>query len=184
MNFAVVGGTGAYLGARGQAAVASAAGVRTASMTEDPAYRRLNKGGTQRYVVHLIPMNTPEVLNLATGPAVYHGADFSPVTADRPAQAGETLILAVSGLGPVRAKIDPGQPFPAWEPGKTYEVNSPVEVMVNGKAARVLNAVGWPTMTNVYRVDFVVPEGTAAGAAALNVSVAWINGPQVRIPVR
>jgi uncharacterized protein (TIGR03437 family) len=92
--------------------------------------------------------------------------------------------MAVSGLGPVKGKLDPGQPFPAWEPGKTYEVDSPVEVTVNGKATRLLNAVGWPTMTNVYRVDFTVPEGTAPGLATLGLSVAWISGPEVKIPVR
>jgi hypothetical protein len=35
-------------------------------------------------------------------------------------------------------------------------------------------------MTNVYRVDSRVPDGTAA----LGLGVAWINGPEVKIPVR
>jgi hypothetical protein len=39
-------------------------------------------------------------------------------------------------------------------------------------------------MTNVYRVDFRVPEGTAAGTAALGLAVAWIKGPEVKFPVR
>jgi len=39
-------------------------------------------------------------------------------------------------------------------------------------------------MTNVYRVDFRVPEGTAAGMATLGLSVAWINGSEVKIPVQ
>ena len=48
----------------------------------------------------------------------------------------------------------------------------------------MVNALGWPGMTNVYRVDFRVPEGTPAGMATLGLSVAWINGPEGRIPVR
>ena len=184
INLAVVGGTGAFLGVRGQASVVRSSGVRSASMTEDPAYRRVNGGGTQRYVIHLIPMTWPEVLAIPTGPAIFHAADFSPVTSEKAARAGEQLMMSVSGLGPVRPKLDPGTPFPPFQEGKEYVVNSPVEVTVNGKAAQVVNALGWPGLNNVYRVDFVVPDGTAAGTATLGLSVAWINGPEVKIPVR
>ena len=153
-------------------------------MVEDPAYRRINGGGTRREIIHLIPLTRPEVLSLPTGPAVFHAADFSPVTPEKPARAGELLMMSVSGLGPVRPNLDPGKPFPAWQTGKEHQVNSPVEVMVNGKAAAVTSAIGWPGMNNVYRVDFLVPEGAAAGPATLGLSVAWINGPEVKFPVR
>jgi hypothetical protein len=53
-----------------------------------------------------------------------------------------------------------------------------------GLAAEVRNAIGWPGMNNVYRVDLRVPEGTAAGTATLGLSVAWINGTEVKIPVQ
>jgi uncharacterized protein (TIGR03437 family) len=92
--------------------------------------------------------------------------------------------MSVSSLGPVRPNLDPGKPFPAWVSGKEYLVNSPVEVTVNGKAAQVVNALGWPGMNNVYRVDFRVPEGVPAGTATLGLNVAWINGPEVKIPVK
>ncbi|MCC6862815.1 MAG: hypothetical protein IT158_29845, partial [Bryobacterales bacterium] len=91
---------------------------------------------------------------------------------------------SVSGLGPVRPNLDPGKPFPPFEEGKLHEVNSPVDVTVNGREARVVNKFGWPTMTNVYRVDFVMPEGTEPGLASLVPAVAWINGSDVKIPVR
>jgi uncharacterized protein (TIGR03437 family) len=153
-------------------------------MTEDPANRRINGGGKRREILHLIPMTWPEVISTTLGPAVFHGEDFSPVTADKPARAGELLMVSVSGLGPVKPNLDPGKPFPPPAEAKVHAVNSPVEVTVNGKAAQVVNALGWPGMNNVYRVDFRVPEGTAAGTATLGLSVAWINGPEVKIPVR
>ncbi len=59
-----------------------------------------------------------------------------------------------------------------------------VAVTVNGKPAAVVNRIGWPTLNNVYRVDFVVPEGTTAGMATLGLSVAWISGPEAKISVR
>jgi hypothetical protein len=55
---------------------------------------------------------------------------------------------------------------------------------VNGREAQVVNKIGWPTLNNVYRVDFVVPEGAAAGLATIGLSVAWINGPEVKIAVK
>jgi uncharacterized protein (TIGR03437 family) len=183
-NMAVVGGTGAFLGVRGQMSASGSANLRHASMMEDPAYRRINGGGTRRVVIHLIPMAWPEILTLPTGPAIYHGDDFSAVTADKPARTGEWLIMSAANLGPVQPNLGPGKPFPAWAPGKEHQVNSPLEVTVGGKAAQVRNAIGWPGQTDVYRVDFRVPEGTAAGTATLGLSVAWINGPEVKIAVR
>jgi uncharacterized protein (TIGR03437 family) len=184
-NWTVVGGTGAFLGVRGQGGRGQVTtGGRSASMVEDPAYRRTNRGGRHREIIHLIPMTWPEVLALSTGPAVFHSADFSPVTADKPARPGEQLIVRATGLGPVRPNLDPGKPFPPYPEGILHEVNSPVDVTVNGKAAAVINKYGWPATANVYRVDFVVPDGTAAGMATLGLSAAWINGPEVKIPVR
>ena len=80
-NLAITGGTGAFLGVRGQLGAAPPVGARQASFTEDPANRRRNGvAGTWRWTAHLIPMSAPQVLTTATGPAVFH-SDFSPVTA-------------------------------------------------------------------------------------------------------
>src|SRR5262249_55085445 len=53
-NYVITGGTGAFLGARGQMSLAAAApGVvtqRSASITEDPANRHRNGGGTVRWI--------------------------------------------------------------------------------------------------------------------------------------
>jgi len=183
-NMAVVGGTGAFLGVRGQMSVVSSSGVRHASMLEDPANRRINGGGKRRLIIHLIPMSWPEVMTLPSGPAILHGDDWSPVTAEKPARAGELLIMSASGLGPVKPKLDPGEPFPPFPESELRQVNSPVDVVVNGREARVVNKIGWPTMTNVYRVDFVVPDGTEPGMATVGLSVAWVNAPDVKIPVK
>jgi len=182
-NFAVLGGTGAFLGARGQGATVSVV-ARSASITENPVFRQIYPGaGAFKFVVHLIPMTWPEVLVFSTGPAVYHAQDWSLVTATKPAQAGEWLIMAVSGLGPTKPSVDPGNPFPrSSEP--PCLVNSPVEVTMNGKATQTANSIGWPETQGIYRTDFLVPAGTAPGLAAVGISAAWINGPEVKIPVR
>lgn len=181
-NWAIVGGTGAFLGARGQMGNGgTTVAARAASMAEDPANRRINGGGKIRWVLTIIPMSAPQIMATANGPAITHSSDFSLVTASKPAAAGEILSLFVSGLGPVRPGVDPGQPFPA---SPLAEVNSPVEVKVNGKSAEVTGAVGLPGAVDSYQVNFKVPPDVESGTTTVQVSAAWIAGPEVRVAVQ
>jgi uncharacterized protein (TIGR03437 family) len=175
-NWTIAGGTGAYLGARGQVGNGgNSVALRNASVSEDPSDRRINGGGKARWVLTVIPMFRPEVV------AVTHSADFSLVTAAKPAAAGEILSLFATGLGPVNGGGDPGQPFPA---SPLAEVNSPVALTVNGKAAEVLSAVGYPGATDGYQVNFRMPSDAAKGVAGIQVSAAWIAGTPVNIAVQ
>ena len=180
--FAVYGGTGAFLGARGQAITISQT-LRSASILENPINRRTYGGGTWKLIVQLVPMTRPEVFMPATGPALYHSEDWSPVSAAKPARAGEWVIMAVSGLGPTKPSVDPGKPFPGYDDPPCL-VNSPVEVTVNGKPTQTANSIGWPETQGIYRTDFLVPADITPGTATVSLSVAWINGPEVQIPVR
>ena len=63
-------------------------------------------------------------------------------------------------------------------------VNSPVAVTVNGEAAQVLSAVGYPGATDGYQVNFQMPSDTAKGVATLQLSAAWIAGTPVNITVQ
>jgi len=180
---AVLGGNGAFLGVVGQHREMEWTGFRTASVTEDPANRRIHPGGKGRTVFHLYPKYRPAVDVSPTGLAVYHGADFSPVNAASPARSGEMLIVAARNLGPTRPDLLPpgSRPFKA---DPVEEVNSPVEVTVNGKGAEVINKIGWPGTLDLYRVDFRVPAGLPPGLATVQLTAAWIPGPEVKIPVQ
>ena len=178
----IVGGTGAFLGARGQSSVGrNLIATRNASITEDPANRRRNGGGAARIIFTLIPVSRPAVVIASGGPAITHSSDFSLVTASKPAAAGETLSLFATGLGPTRPGVDPGKPFPS---SPLAAVNSPVEVSVNGNPAQVLAAVGFPGTVDTYQVNFQVPSGTTKGPATVQVTAAWIAGPAVSIQVQ
>lgn len=181
-NFAITGGTGAFLGVRGQLGAAPPV-ARQASTTEDPMNRRRHGGGpgTWRWIAHLIPMARPEVTMLPSGPAITHSSDFTPVSAAKPAAAGETLSLFATGLGPVNPRVDPGQPFPA---SPLAAVNSPVSVTVNGKEAEVLGAVGYPGAVDAYQVNFKLPDDTPKGTASVQVTAAWVSGVPVSLPVQ
>jgi hypothetical protein len=182
-NFTIVGGTGAFFGIRGQKGgrnnlLTAAVNARTASITEDPANRRLNGGGHVLFVLYVIPMSRPEIVATA---AVTHSNDFSLVTVSKPAAEGEILSLFATGLGPTRTGLDPGQPFPS---SPLAVVNSPINVIVNGKSAEVLGAVGYPGSVDGYQVNFRMPSDTAKGLATIQVSAAWITGAPVSITVQ
>jgi hypothetical protein len=184
-NWAIVGGTGAFLGARGQEAGwggTQFAHPQAASMAEDPGNRRTyHQGATFRYTLHVIPMFVPQITTTANGPAVTHSSAFTPVSASKPAAAGEILSLFATGLGPTSPGVDPGQPFPSSPPAA---VNSPVEVKVNAKPAEVLAAVGFPGAVDGYQVNFRVPPDIPKGVATIQVTAAWVAGAPVSIPVQ
>jgi hypothetical protein len=182
-NLTITGGTGAFLGARGQLTFTTRPTrpiVRTpteTSVREDPALRRVHPPSRgDRLLIILIPLKAPEIH------AVFHG-DFSPVTTASPAHPGEVLIAAATGLGPTRPGVDPGSPFPTFPDAPPEQVNSPIEVTAGGKPADVVNKIGWPRTKDMYRIDFRVPE-YAAGDISVQVTAAWITGPEFRIPVR
>jgi uncharacterized protein (TIGR03437 family) len=181
-NNAIVGGTGAFLGARGQVGLAvQTASARLASMTEDPANRRRYGGGKARFALHVIPMSRPEIIVNSSGPAVVHANDFTQVTGAKPATSGELLILYATGLGPTQPGVDPGKPFTA---SPQQIVNSPVEVTANGRSAEVLYAGGFPGSVDGYHVSFRLPSGTTAGEVSLHLTSAFIPGTDVKIAVR
>jgi hypothetical protein len=202
-NFTIIGGTGAFMGVRGQAGgldEPSSTGARNASMTEDPSNRRVFPNGHRLMVLQIIPLSSPAVVQTANGPAVVHSSDFSLVTTAKPARPGEILSLFATGLGPTKpacpstggtggtgggscsaTPLQPGDPFPS---NPLAVVNSPVAVMVNGQQAVVQYAGGYPGTTDSYQVNFVVPAGIATGTASLQVSAAWIAGSAVTIPVQ
>lgn len=179
-NMVVTGGTGAFFGVRGQAGHISWT-PRVASVTEDPARRRLNGGGTQSVLLQLLPYSRPEVIMTAAGPAVVHASDFSPVTAAKPAKAGEILALFANGLGPTRPGVDFGQPFPSSPP---QTVNSPVDVTVNGTPTEVLYAGGYPGAVDGYQVNFRVPANATPGTVTFRLTAGFIPGGAVTIPLQ
>ena len=126
----------------------------------------------------VLPATIPQIVSNSNTPAVYH-ADFIAVTSAKPAKVGEVLILQANGLGPTAPGANPGEPFSA----NAALVNSPLQVSVNGRPAEVLNAIGWPGLVDTYRIDIRVPEGTRSGTAQVRLTVAWIPGLPISIPV-
>jgi uncharacterized protein (TIGR03437 family) len=179
-NFAVVGGTGAFLGARGQAATIMNS-HRATSTFENPINRRTFPAGLWKIAIELIPLKTPEIVSTAAGPLIVHSSDYSPISATKPARAGEVLTFLASGLGPTRPGVDPGQPF-TGSPAQI--VSSPIDVLVNGRPSDVLYSGGYPGTVDNYQVNFRLPPDAATGSASIQIRAAWVIGAEVRIPVQ
>lgn len=179
-NFAVTGGTGAFFGARGQAATIVNT-HRSTSTSENPINRRAFPAGIWKLVIQLLPLRTPEVVSIASGPVIVHASDFSLVTAAKPARAGEVLALFATGLGPTRPGVDPGQQFTA---SPAQIVSSPIEVLVNGKAGELLYSGGYPNTVDDFQINFRMPGDVASGLASVQLSAAWVVGAEVKIPVQ
>jgi uncharacterized protein (TIGR03437 family) len=176
-NNAIVGGTGAFLGARGEWGSESSKNVPIplASASEDPANRRSRNGGGWRFVLQLIPMATPAVVVTPNGPAVVHSKDFALVTVTNPAHPGEILTLFANGLGPLR---------PADDSNALRTANSPIEVTVNGVKSDMLYAGEYAPNSPALQVNFTLPPDTQAGTTSVQLSAAWIPGGTVQVPVR
>jgi hypothetical protein len=179
-NFAVIGGTGAFLGARGQGATISNT-FRGTSTFENPINRRTFPAGTWSLVIQLIPLKAPEVVTTASGPVIVHSSDYSLVTAAKPAHADEVLTLIASGLGPTRPGVDPGQLFTA---SPTQIVSSPIDVLINGKSSEVLYSGGYPNTMDNFQVNFRLPSDVISGLASVQISAAWVVGGEVKLPVQ
>lgn len=182
-SFAIVGGTGAFFGARGQMTTAPSritGTARAASVLEDPVNRRNRGGAGQRMLIQLVPMQTPEAARDGSRVQLFH-SDFSVVSESNPARAGEQLILYARGLGLTSPPLEAGRTF-GEDP--LHVVVTPVQIVIGSNAVPALNQVGVPGTGDVFRVDFRVPEGLAAGRQPLQVRSGWVTGPAVSFAIQ
>jgi uncharacterized protein (TIGR03437 family) len=177
----ITGALAGFFGTIGAHAPMATTGTRVATTAEDPANRRNLGGGRASTTIYLYPRVRPAVQVTAHGPAVFH-SDFSAVTASNPARPGETLIVAATGLGPVKPNLEPPGAV-EFSASPVQEVNAPVTVMLNGRELPATNKIGWPGQKVLYRVDFQVPSDAVPGTSTLQLIATWIPGPSVTIPI-
>jgi uncharacterized protein (TIGR03437 family) len=111
---------------------------------------------------------------------IFH-MDWTPVDRDRPARAGEEVIVKAMDLGETLPRLSPGQTFPQ---DPLAEVVTEIRARVNGAAAKVDTKVGWPGETNRYRVDLRIPGRVPRGLSWLDLSANGITGPAIEVAVR
>jgi uncharacterized protein (TIGR03437 family) len=125
-------------------------------------------------------------LNAATAPnaalafVLRDGTGFI-ATPSSPAQAGDELILYLSGLGSV-GPFSAGQIAPL---GPYYQTQNPVTVTIGGVAVTPDFAGLAPTFIGLYQLNVRVPAGVQTGPAVpLTVQVLNLVSPTVVIPIQ
>ena len=106
------------------------------------------------------------------GPAAVLHADYSLVTADNPAKAGETLQLYVTGLGTVTPPVADGAAAPS-NPLSMVDDFVAIDLLDQNfvdAQANVTFAGLAPGFAGLYQINFVVPSGVASGLAYVNIS--------------
>jgi uncharacterized protein (TIGR03437 family) len=110
-------------------------------------------------------------------PVVVHNSDFSPVTPQNPAHAGEYLAIFCTGLGAVNASVRAGDAAPA------ATIQQPFDVVVDAVAS--VSYVGLaPGFAGLYQVNFQVNAGATPGAKLLYVSIRGVASNQVPLYVK
>ncbi|MBI3694378.1 MAG: hypothetical protein HY238_06020 [Acidobacteria bacterium] len=100
--------------------------------------------------------------------AALHGHTAVVADKDKPAEAGETLEIYGTGLGPAEPFVPAGVAAPSAPPARVF----PPEVQIGGRRAQVTFAGLAPGFAGVYQVNAVVPSGLRPGPQG----VAWRAG--------
>jgi len=93
--------------------------------------------------------------------AILKRADSSLVSALSPAQAGDVIVVYLTGMGQTTPALTTGKLVDA---ARSY-TTVPVTATLGGKAAEVLSSTAAPGLPGVYQVALQVPAGTGPGSS-------------------
>jgi uncharacterized protein (TIGR03437 family) len=144
-----------------------------------------NNNVTSNSVTVPLAATSPGVYSLdqtGSGPGAILHADYSLVNAGNPAAAGETVLVYLTGMGPVTPNVADGT---AGLATTLYKSTSDVTVLVAGKAANVsFNGLA-PGFPGLYQLNVTLPPALGV-SGNLPLAIQTANGyhDQVDIPVR
>jgi uncharacterized protein (TIGR03437 family) len=107
-------------------------------------------------------------------------SDFSQISAMNPVQAGDIILVYLTGLGQTTPPLASGA---VVDETRTYNT-APVTVTVGGKEAQVLTSVASPGLPGLYQVELRVPSGTGSGNISLVLHAGSTSSNPVSIPIR
>jgi uncharacterized protein (TIGR03437 family) len=116
-----------------------------------------------------------------TGPGVFLHANYLPVTAASPAQAGETILIYGTGLGATSPAVATGSASPS-SPAATAVVTP--TVTIGGQVSVVSFAGLAPTFVGLYQINVQVPPGLLSGSAQVIVQMNGINSNVTTLPTQ
>ena len=112
--------------------------------------------------------------------AVLRSSDFSPVTEQRPARAGEILSVFATGLGSVTPSVESGEPASSSTLSVTRITPS---ATLGGISVPVRFSGLAPSFVGLYQVNIEVPAGLASGPQPLVITSGTIASNSVTVQI-
>ncbi len=126
-----------------------------------------NNGQVSNAVTVPADLSSPGVFSTAQnglGPGTITHADFRPITAEDPAEIGETVIVFLTGLGPVNPAFADGDAPPSAEPfARTTDPN--IAVTFGGVDGAIFFSGGSPCCVGLYQINVTIPSRVIPGPA-------------------
>ncbi len=139
-----------------------------------------NNGVLSNVVTEFVNLTAPGVFTVPPGGlgygAVLHG-DYSLVTAQSPAQVGETVAVYLTGLGTTNPVIPDGSA------GVFSQTNNTIDIYIGGIQATVGYSGLAPDLAGLYQINFTVPTGVTAGDNTLEIVGPDSDAAEALIPV-
>jgi uncharacterized protein (TIGR03437 family) len=98
------------------------------------------------------------------GPGAILHAEYTLVNAAKPAKVGETVLIFLTGLGPVTPAVPDGAP-----PNILTDTAAPINVYFGGVPSKPTYKGLSPQYPGLYQINVVVPAGVPSGS---NISLA------------
>jgi uncharacterized protein (TIGR03437 family) len=115
--------------------------------------------------------------------AIAEASDYSLIGPDNPAIPGETLVLYVTGLGPLNdPNLVDGYGSPTSPP--FAETLDPFQVVLDNENCHVDFSGLAPGFVGLYQINFDVPVDAAAGNLDLSIQSTYANSRIATLPVR
>jgi uncharacterized protein (TIGR03437 family) len=147
-----------------------------------------NNGTVSNMVTTLVKAATPGLFTVPPGGVGYGAilhADYSVVTTDHPAAAGETVLVYLTGLGDVSPAVAEGTAAPA---NPTANVVTPLSVYFTNASGSTAGTVSYsglaPGFAGLYQINVQVPTGVTSGDYSVEVTTPYSYATQALIPVR
>ena len=126
-----------------------------------------NNGTTSNEVIVPVAQTSPGIFSVdgtGFGPGTVVHSDFSLVSEALPAAPNETVVIFLTGLGPLDPSIADGAPGPEAEPFSRTTEN--IQVLFGGEAGTVLFSGAAPGFVGLYQMNVTIPNPVVVGAAA------------------
>ena len=143
----------------------------------------VKNGQTSNAVTAFVYKSAPGVFSLSVngiGPGAVLHADYSLVTAARPAHPGEIVLVFLTGLGDVFPTIPDGAPGGVTQLNQTV---NPMRATIEGLEAEISYAGLAPTLSGLYQMNIKIPAMAGTGNLQLGIGGPDAFSSQVTIAV-